>query len=146
MLSLMNFVIKLCHVVDITSPDVSNEIITNMTGSTGKTRKKTNLQFHSFMQYLQMFMQAQTHTHVHTCSPFTLLFNCFYSLSLTFFLPPTPPQYSPTLLSFRLNKCNLAGKRLRIQMLCLSHSLILHYPPCPPFSPSLLTPCFYHES
>lgn len=82
--------------------------------------------------------------HVHTCSPFTLLFNCFHSLGLTFFCPT--PQYSPTLLSFRLNKCNLAGKRLRIQMLSLSHSLILHYPPCKPFFLSLLTHCFYHES
>lgn len=46
------------------------------------------------------------------------------------------PLWSPTLFSFRLNKCNLAGKQLWIQMLSLSHSLILHYPSCTTSPPS----------
>lgn len=94
----------------------------------------------NFMQqtwWLCRHAQKHTRARSHLLSPFlSLLLNCFYSLGLAHFFRPL---CSPTLTSFRLNKCNLAGKELWIQTLSLPHSLILHYSSCTPFSPPLLT-------
>lgn len=62
------------------------------------------------------------HIYSHLLSPSSLSLNSFYSLGLMFLSAPS------ALLSFRLNKCYLAGKWLWIQMLPLSHSLIRHSP------------------
>lgn len=42
LLDLMNYLIKFSHVADIISQDLRNEIITNRTGRTTKTRQKNN--------------------------------------------------------------------------------------------------------
>lgn len=75
-------------------------------------------------------MQEIRHTHFHTCSPLLL---CYWTAFILLALHFSAPLHSPTLLSFRLNKCSLAEKQaLHPDAVSLSRSLIFHYMSCAP--------------